>query len=162
MRELLLMVHPTTGVLAMLCALWVFVEALNASPVRSIASNGASARNRSRLLWGSMLTAVLMVATLISGGYWYVVYYAADKAIILNSAWPFAHSILMEIKEHLFFATLILSVLLPIVVRTNDLALNRGARMLTLVISALIILSSLAFEGAGAVISMAVRVGLLN
>ena len=162
MRELLLMIHPTTGVLAMLCALWVFVEALNASPVRSIASNGASARNRSRLLWGSMLTALLMIATLISGGYWYVVYYAADKAIILNSAWPFAHSILMEIKEHLFFATLILSVLLPIVVRGNDLAINRGARILVLAITSLIILSSLAFEGAGAIISMAVRIGIMN
>ncbi|MCR4281219.1 MAG: hypothetical protein NUV88_02730 [Candidatus Kaiserbacteria bacterium] len=151
MRELLLMIHPTTGVFAILAALWVFIEALN-----------ASASNRARLLWGSVLTAVLMTATLITGGYWYVVYYAADKAIILKSAWPFAHSIIMETKEHLFFATLILSVLLPIIVRGNDLVANRGARILVYVTASLIILSSLAFEGAGAVISMAVRVGLLN
>src|SRR3989338_8244639 len=98
MRELLLMIHPATGVLAMLCALWVLVEALN-----------ASSRNHARLLWGSTLTAILMIATLIAGGYWYVVYYAADKAIILNGAWPFAHNLVMETKEHLFFVTLILA-----------------------------------------------------
>jgi hypothetical protein len=162
MREFLLMIHPTTGVLAILAALWVFVEALNSSPVRSPASNGASAQNRARLLWSSFLTAVLMIATLIAGGYWYVVYYAADKAIILKGAWPFAHSLVMETKEHFFFATLILSILLPIVVYSNDLITNRGARMLVLATATLIIISSLALEGAGALISMAVRVSMVN
>ncbi|MDO8561356.1 MAG: hypothetical protein Q7S05_00840 [bacterium] len=151
MREFLLMIHPTTGALAILAALWVFVETLNASE-----------RNRVRLLWGSALTAVLMVVTLIVGGYWYVVYYAADKAIILKGAWPFAHSLVMETKEHFFFATLILSILLPIVVRGNDLVTNHGARILVLVITALVVLSSFAMEGAGAFISMAVRVGLMQ
>lgn len=151
MRELLLMVHPTTGALAILAALWVFVEALN-----------ARASNRARLVWGSLLSAFFMLATLVAGGYWYVVYYAADKALILQGAWPLAHTLVMETKEHLFFVTFVLSLFLPIAVYNSDLAANRGARMLVLIVAALIILSSFAIEGAGAFISMAVRVSLTH
>jgi len=151
MRELLLMVHPITGALAILATVWVFVETLNASE-----------RNRSRLLVGSIVVAVLMSITGVLGGYWYVVYYAADKAIILSGAWSFAHTLVMETKEHLFFVTLILSLLLPIIVRFEDPAKNRGAKTLILMISALIVLSAFAIEGAGAFISMAVRIGLMQ
>ena len=143
------MIHPTTGALAILAAVWVFVEVLNASE-----------QNLLRVWCSSITTTVLMVITWIVGGYWYVVYYAADKATILAGPWPFAHNLVMETKEHLFFVTLILSFLLPIVVKTNDLARNRGARTLVLTIAALIVLSSFATEGAGAFISMAVRMGL--
>lgn len=145
------MIHPTTGALAIIATVWVFVEALN-----------ATAGNRARLVWGSMSAAVLMVITYVVSGYWYVTYYAADKAIILAGPWPMAHKLVMETKEHLFFATLILSILLPIVIRTNDLASNRAARILVLVIATLVILSSFAIEGMGAFISMAVRMGLIQ
>ncbi|KKW24213.1 MAG: hypothetical protein UY70_C0015G0012 [Candidatus Kaiserbacteria bacterium GW2011_GWB1_52_6] len=151
MREFLLMVHPTTGALAIFATIWVFVEALN-----------ASAQNRARLLWGSIVAAVFMVITCVVGGYWYVTYYAADKAIILAGPWPMAHTVVMEFKEHLFFATLILSLLLPIVIWSNNIVSNRGVRMLVLVIAALVVLTSFAIEGAGAMISMAVRMGLIQ
>lgn len=141
------MIHPTTGALAILATLWVFVEALN-----------ASASNRARLWWASVAGAVFMVITTIVGGYWYVTYYAVDKAAILKGPWPIAHNLVMESKEHLFFATLILSILLPIIIRKEDLAANRGARMLVLVTAALVVLSSFAIEGAGAFISMAARI----
>ncbi len=150
MKEALLMIHPTTGALAILAAVWVFVEAMNASP-----------SNRIRLAWGSVLTPLLMLITLVVGGYWYIIYYATDKALILAGPWSIAHGLVMETKEHLFFATLILALLLPIVVRSNDLATNRGARAFVLAISGLIVLSSFAIEGAGAFISMAVRMSLL-
>ena len=149
MRELLLMIHPTVGVLGVLTALWVFVEALN-----------ASSHNRTRLWWGGVLTALMMIATWIAGGYWYVTYYAADKALILEGPWPLAHTLVMETKEHVFFLTLTLALLLPLIVFKEDLAVNRGARILVLVVSALIVLSAFALEGAGALISMAVRVSM--
>jgi len=103
-----------------------------------------------------------MVITCVVGGYWYVTYYAADKAIILAGPWPMAHTVVMEFKEHLFFATLILSLLLPIVIWSNNIVSNRGVRMLVLVIAALVVLTSFAIEGAGAMISMAVRMGLIQ
>lgn len=149
MKELLLAIHPTTGVLAILTAVWVFVEALN-----------ASASNQARLWIASIATLMLMVVTWIAGGYWYVTYYAIDKAIILKGPWPLAHTLVMETKEHLFFITLILCVLLPIVIKTNNIVTNRSARTLVLVVAALIVLSAFTMEGAGAIISMGVRVGL--
>ena len=90
-KELILMLHPTFGVLAVLAAGWVFVEALNASNA-----------NISRLRSASVLTAVFMWLTYIVAGYWYVVFYGADKAIIKGGPWPIAHGFFMETKEHVF------------------------------------------------------------
>ncbi len=143
------MLHPTFGSLAILAAVWTFVETLNAREA-----------NRKRIEQGAYLTAILMVVTWVAAGYWYVVYYATDKAIILNGAWPFAHNLFMESKEHAFFITLVLSLLLPIIVKFENVAANHKARTLVLFVTALIALSSFAIEGAGALISMAVRVGL--
>ena len=145
------MIHATTGAMAIMATIWVFVETLNASML-----------NRVRLVWGSMIAAVLMAVTYVAGGYWYVTYYAADKAVILAGPWPMAHKLVMEFKEHMFFATLFLSLILPIIIRGNNLVTNRGARMLVYVIAALVILTAFAWEGAGAFISMAVRLGLMK
>lgn len=151
LKDLLLLVHPIFGVLGMLAAIWLFVEILNAT-----SSNGK------RIRLASLAVPLFMVLTWIAGGYWYVLYYAQDKATILNGPWPFAHSIIMETKEHVFFITLILSLLLPIVVRGENLTLNRNARIITLWITALIILSVLFLEGTGSLIALGVKMGLMN
>ena len=88
------MVHPTTGALAIFCAIWFMVEVLNASE-----------RNRGRTRIAALSSMWLMIATYIAGGYWYVVYYAADKAIILKGARPFDHTLFMAAKEHASFIT---------------------------------------------------------
>lgn len=149
MREFLLMVHPTTGALAIFCAVWFIVEILNASE-----------RNRGRIRLAALSSMWLMIATYITGGYWYVFYYAADKAIILKGAWPFAHTFFMEAKEHAFFITLILSIYLAIVARKEDFVRNRSARTLALCVALLVLVSAFAAEGAGSLIAMGVRIGL--
>jgi hypothetical protein len=151
MREFLLLSHPTTAALAILCALWFLVEAFNASE-----------RNRGRLRLSATLSALFMLATWVLAGYWYVVYYPADKAIILASAWPFAHNLFMESKEHAFFITLVLSLYLWVVATRENLAQNATARKLALWTATMVIVSAFAIEGAGSVISMAVRVGLMG
>ena len=145
------MVHPTTGALAIFCAIWFMVEVLNASE-----------RNRGRTRLVALSSMWLMITTYITGGYWYVVYYAADKAVILKGAWPFAHTFFMEAKEHAFFITLILSMLLAVVARREDFARNRSARVLALWVAAMVILSAFAAEGAGSLIAMGVRMGLMQ
>ena len=145
------MVHPTTGALAIFCAIWFMVEVLNASE-----------RNRGRTRLAALSSMWLMIATYITGGYWYVVYYAADKAVILKGAWPFAHTFFMEAKEHAFFITLILSMLLAVVARREDFARNRSARVLALWVAAMVILSAFAAEGAGSLVAMGVRMGLMQ
>src|SRR3989338_6877990 len=151
MREMLLMVHPTTGAPGPFCAIWFMVEVLNASE-----------RNRGRIRAAALTSALLMVITWIAGGYWYVVYYPADKAVILSGAWPFAHKFFMEAKEHAFFITLVLSLYLAIVARKEDFVRNRSARVLALWVAAMVILSAFAMEGAGSFIAMGVRMGLVQ
>ncbi len=81
--------------------------------------------------------------------------------MILNGPWPFAHNLFMETKEHLFFATGILALLLPIATR-EKLDSNSAARKLVLSVAALVAITGLAMEGAGAVIDHDVKIALLQ
>ena len=148
-NEMLLMLHPTFGVLAMISSVWVFVETLNGSDA-----------NVARLRHASVLTAVLMWLAYIAGGYWYVTYYGGDKAIIKAGPWPFAHGFFMETKEHVFLMLLLLATFLPIAAY-GEVVKKRATRNLVLWTSGLVVLMALAMEGAGAIISMGVKVALL-
>lgn len=151
MKEIILFLHPMLGVFGVIAAFWVIIETLNAGE-----------KNQKRIHFASVSTAVFMVLTWIASGYWYVTYYAADKAIILNGPWAFAHSLVMETKEHLFFVTLVLALFLPIVTFGNNLVSNRSARIVVYTVSAFIILSAMALEGAGGILTMGVKLGLLS
>src|SRR6202044_43026 len=105
----------------------------------------------------AFIAAIAMAGAWICGGYWYVHFYPAEKAIILKGPWPFAHNIFMETKEHLFFITGILSFYLVIAVRDKIYA-SPAARKMVLSVSLLIVLTGLAVEGAGAIIDHGVKV----
>ena len=107
------------------------------------------------------MVAVCMSAAWICGGYWYVHFYPAEKALILQGPWPFAHNFFMETKEHLFFVTAILALLLPIATREKVYS-NPSARKLVLSVAGLVAIAGLAVEGAGAVIDHGVKVALLQ
>ena len=148
--DAILLAHSTFGVLGTLAAIWVFVEALN-----------ASAANAERIRRAAWMAALCMIATWILGGHWYVHFYPADRAMILKGPWPFAHTLFMETKEHLFFIPLILSFYLVIAAR-GKLFANAAARKMVLCVAMLIALSGLAIEGAGAVINHGAKVALLR
>ena len=139
--DVVLMAHATFGVLGTLAALWVFVEALNAT--------GA---NAARTQAAAKLAAFFMAITAFVGGYWYVRFYPSDRVMILKGPWPFAHNIFMETKEHLFFAVLILAIYLPIAAG-EKLYANSTARKMVLCVASLIVLTGLAMEGSGAIIN---------
>ena len=147
---MLIMSHATLGALGIMAAVWVIAEVLN-----------TSAANEKRIKVAAVLPALFIVLSWISGGILYVFYYAADKAIILKGPWPFAHELVMEIKEHLFFVTLLLALFLTIAARVNDLSSNRGARFVVIATAALIVLTGFAIEGAGATIALGAKMGLL-
>lgn len=149
LKELVLMLHSTFGVLAIISSVWVFVDSLNASEA-----------NHARIRGASVLAAVLMWLAYIVGGYWYVVFYGADKAIIQAGPWPFAHAFFMEAKEHVFLMLLLLATFLPIAAY-GDVVKKPSTRKVVLWTSALVALMSLAMEGAGAFVSMGVKVALL-
>jgi hypothetical protein len=148
--DIILLAHSTFGVLGILSALWVLVETLNARE-----------ENAGRTRRAALLAALCMSVTWIVGGYWYVHFYPLDRALILKGPWPWAHTLFMETKEHLFFITLILSFYLPIAAR-DKLDANAAARKMVLCVAMLIVLSGLAIEGSGAIINHGAKVALLH
>ncbi len=148
-QDVLLFLHPTFGVLGLVAAVWVFVEALNATEA-----------NHHRTYVASVGVAVFFAATWFLAGWFYTIYYhGGDQQLIQNGPVPWAHSFFMETKEHLFFAPLILAFLLPIVARLK-LWVNRPARNMVLVLTALIAVHGLAIEGAGAIINWGAKTAL--
>jgi len=148
--DVILLAHAACGVSGCLAAVWVFVEVLN-----------ARAENAARIQSAAIVTAFCMAGAWICGGYWYIKFYPPEKAIILAGPWPLAHNLFMETKEHLFFVTAILALLLPIATRER-LYSNSEARKLVLSIAGLIAITGMAVEGAGAVIDHGVKVALLS
>ena len=149
-HQFLMMVHATAGVLAMLAGLWLFVETLNANN-----------SNRARMRGAALLALLLMWVAYLVGGYWYVTYYGAEKALIVAGPWPAAHGFVMETKEHVFLILLLLATWLPIAVFRTDVESDRGSRRLVLWGAGLLVLGTLAMEGAGALVSMGVKLALL-
>lgn len=149
MNEVVLMVHVLFGVACIVTTVWLFVDVLHANEV-----------NLNRIRRMSWAAAIFMWLAFLIAGYWYVVFYHVDKAIILKGRWPFAHSYFMETKEHLVIMLLLLVTYLPIAA-SNNLAANKDARRLVLWVTAGIVLLALMVEGYGAIIAMGVKVGLL-
>lgn len=149
-NDIILLAHAALGGIGCLAALWVFVETLNARPGNAI-----------RIQTAALLAAVCMVGAWICGGYWYVHFYPRERGLILKGSWPLAHTLFMETKEHLFFITGILALLLPIATR-EQLYSNSAARKLVLSIAGLTAITGLVIEGSGAVIDHGVKVALLR
>lgn len=149
MIEIILMSHVLFGMLCIIATVWLFVDVLNASD-----------SNQARIRVLSLGVAITMWLSFLIAGYWYVVYYGADKAIILKGPWPFAHKFFMEMKEHVVIMLLLLSTFLPIVAFEN-LSVNKAARKVMLWVAGLIGLIAVAMDGSGALIAMGVKVALL-
>ena len=89
--------HVMFGVLGILCAVALFTDTLNACE-----------SNLERIKKLSMAVAVFLVLSYLIGGYWYVVFYGAERDIIKAGQWAWAHAFFMEVKEHVFFVPLML------------------------------------------------------
>ena len=146
MKQLILLSHVALGVGCIIATVWVFVDALN-----------ARAENLGRIRWMSRLAAAFMWLAFVAGGYWYVVDYKVDKAVILKGPWPFAHNLFMETKEHLFLLVMILSIYLPIAA-SEKLHANATARKVVLWVALLIALNGLAIEGFGVVVNHGAKI----
>ncbi|MGA3178987.1 MAG: hypothetical protein ABSF38_01445 [Verrucomicrobiota bacterium] len=149
MKEIILLCHVLFGVACLLTTTWLFVDVLNAHE-----------GNLVRIRWMSRLAAVFIWLAFVAGGYWYVVDYKADKAVILQGPWPFTHNYFMETKEHFVITLLLLATYLPIAA-SNNLVASQEARRLVLCVAALVAVLSLMAEGHGGIIAMGVKAGLL-
>jgi hypothetical protein len=145
------MAHVLFGVFGFVLAVATFVYVLNINE-----KNIAAIRKL------SILVPLFTILSYVIGGWWYVVYYPHERNIIKSGSWVWAHTFFMEVKEHLFFILLMLTILLPIVIYKNDLIMDKNNRNLVLTILALIVLLGLSMEGAGAIISRGVIVGYMG
>jgi hypothetical protein len=147
--DVILMTHVLFGMLCIVTSVWVFVDVLHASEA-----------NQARIRTMSLAVAVFMWLAYLIGGYWYVLFYSTDKALILKGPWPFAHNFFMEMKEHVALMLVLLTTYLPIAASSN-LFSNRSARSLVLCVAALIVLIGMVLDGSGAIIGMGAKVALL-
>lgn len=151
MREALLFIHPALGVLGIIAALWVFVEALGVDETRL---------RRMRLM--SLIGAGLFVLTWFSGGIWDAYFYEADREIMEKGSWAFIGGTTMEFKEHYFVLVMMLALFLPVLTFATNVRNAAQTRLPTLVVSAFIVLTALAMDGAGAFLAGSVHVGTLT
>lgn len=66
----------------------------------------------------------LTLLSFLAGGLYYVLYYQDEKQIILNGPAPHAHTFFMEVKEHVFFILVLLSLYLFVITRGLHATIN--------------------------------------
>jgi len=87
-----ILLHAGLGDLGSLCFLWILAEIINGSH---------EGFKRARIV--SLAGLLLLVTSWIVGGYYYVTTYGgAVKPVIIGSEYAWAHSVVMEAKEHIF------------------------------------------------------------
>jgi hypothetical protein len=134
--DLVLLAQPTVWMLGILAAFWVYVEALN-----------ASLANEWRIRLLSEITALLVIAVAVLGGYWAGLLHTPGPAIVIKGEWPWAGKVVGVAKENLFFIPLLLALYLPIIA-SKSLSRFSGARLVVMVTAGFIVLGGLAIQGA--------------
>ena len=92
MDNYLLVIHILAGEIGAFSFLWNFIEMLNPTDTRL-----------SRARTSAMIGLVSIVISWISGGIYYLTKYGSSiKPIIKAGPLPWAHLVIMEVKEHVF------------------------------------------------------------
>lgn len=150
-REALLLIHPTFGTVGAMAALWVLVEAVRFDP------DGLW-----RMKTASLIAAGFLIIAWLGGGLWDDAFFDGDRAFLEKGSWAFFGNAGMEMKEHFFTIVVLLSLYLPIVVFRGNLVADRGNRIVLGVACTFVVLGGLAMEGAGAVLAISIKVGLIQ
>lgn len=96
----LLGIHAAIGELGVAAFVWVFIELLSNKPALHRVRNAA------------IVGTIAFFISWFTGGYYYLVQYGPNvKPLIKAGAQPWIHSIVMEIKEHIFLFMPILALL---------------------------------------------------
>ena len=150
----LILIHAAIAEIGLFAFLWVVVEMLNPSETRI-------ARAQVAALTGF---ACLFFAWLVGGFYYVEVYGLHVKPLIKASDAKWVHSIVMEVKEHVFLFLPILATLTTALLYKYDgkLINNRDARLSIVLLAGLIFLMGFSIAGMGAIISSGYRFALMT
>lgn len=149
----LILIHAICAELGLFAFLWVLVEMLNPTETRI-------ARAQTAALTGF---AFLFFAWLVGGFYYVEVYGLHIKPLIKASDAKWVHSIVMEVKEHVFlFLPILASVVLALLYKYDrELTDNSDARISIVLLAGLIFLLGFSIAGMGAIISAGYRFALM-
>jgi hypothetical protein len=141
--------HVLFGTLGSSAALWALVD------LKHVANGSAN-----RIAKACQFEFIFTLLSFITAAFFYVLYYPEEKLIILNGPTPSAHTFFMEVKEHLFFILLLLSLYLFIVSR--HLKTDATAEQLKIIKTTLLSIFILGFVmiGFGEFIDAGVKTGL--
>ncbi len=144
--------HATLGELGVFAFLWMFVELLNPDEQRL---------RRAKI--ASFFGVIFLVASWLTGGYYYVVHYGEHiKPVIKEGPAPWAHGIVMEAKEHIFLFLPFLAIVIYAIVHSIGglLIKDRALRKSVLTLVALTVLIGLGMALMGYTVSTGFRVAL--
>jgi len=148
----LVLIHATLAELGLFAFLWILVELLD--PTES--------RIRRAKIAALLGVACLLTAWFAGGLYYVVVYGSHIKPFIKASDAQWVHSIVMEVKEHVFlFLPILASLVAALLYKYNqELIQNKDARISIVLLSGLIFLLGFSIAGMGAIISAGYRFAL--
>jgi uncharacterized membrane protein YwzB len=144
--------HAVLGEVGALAFLWVLVEIIDPNE-----------RRLRRAKIAATIGVICIFAAWFAGGYHYLHDYASIvKPVIKSGPTPWAHSVIMEMKEHIFLFLPLLTVLGWSLVQRNinDFLKNDAFRKSTVVVSLLIVMLAFSLAGMGFLISSGFRSAL--
>jgi len=148
----LIFMHAILAEIGLFAFLWVLVELLNPTETRI---------ERAKI--AASIGAVCLLTAWLAGGFYYVeVYGSAIKPVIKASEAKWVHSIVMEVKEHVFLFLPILALLIVALLHKFDKEIikNKDARVSIILLAGLVFLLGFSIAGMGAVISSGYRFAL--
>jgi hypothetical protein len=145
MIDPLIFLHVMVAEFGLFAFLWVLVEVLNPTETRI---------RRARI--AAVIGLACLLAAWIAGGFYYVEVYGAQvKPAIKAGDAPWVHSVVMEVKEHVFlFLPVLAATTAALLLKfNNDLLHNREARLTVAMLAGLVFLLGFVIAGMGAVIA---------
>jgi len=150
-RTVVLVFHVLLGTLGSSAALWALVD------LKNIQSGSAS-----RIAKASLAEFLFTMGSFIAGAWFYILYYPEEKQIILNGPTPEAHTFFMEVKEHIFFILLLLSIYLFIITRNLSVNTDQSQLRIIKIVLRSIFIMGFVMIAFGEFIDMGVKSGLLK
>jgi len=148
----LILLHAAFAEIGLFAFLWILVELLNPTEARI---------ERAKTV--SLIGLVGLLLAWFAGGLYYVEVYGLHvKPLIKASDASWAHSIVMEVKEHVFLFLPILASLIAILLHKygKELISKDAARKTIILLAGLIFLLGFSIAGMGALISAGYRIAL--
>ena len=141
----LILIHAICAEIGLIAFLWVLVEILNPTETRI-------ARAQTAAIIG---LACLFFAWIVGGFYYVEIYGSHVKPLIKASDAKWVHSIVMEVKEHVFLFLPVLAAVVTALLYKYEAELigNRDARVSIVLLAGLIFLLGFSIAGMGAIIS---------